>query len=157
MPAEHLVEELLTLTRLLRPLRTAEMTPQQYWLMRQLHKHGAQNIGDLAHTLGISASSATSACKRLEKAGLLTRQRRADDERVVQVTLTPEGNALIDAGLTRRREKLMALLDALDVDEQAQLEHLIGRLLDAAETQGLQEREVHDSNYSGSTTGETLR
>lgn len=139
METEHLAEELLTLTRIIRPLRTAEMTPQQYWLMRYLHKHGPASLGELAHGLGISPGSATTACKRLEKAELITRQRRTDDERIVQIALTEQGYALIEAGRKRRRTVLMSLLGELSAEEQEQLQHLIGRLLEAAEAQGFGE------------------
>lgn len=139
METEHLAEELLTLTRIIRPLRTAEMTPQQYWLMRYLHEHGSASLGELAHGLGISPGSATTACKRLEKAKLITRQRRTDDERIVQIALTEQGYALIEAGRKRRRTVLMSLLGELSAEEQEQLQHLIGRLLEVAEAQGFGE------------------
>lgn len=51
--------------------------PQQYWLLRQLRRDGALNMGELVQALGITTGSATVACKRLEKAGLLTRERQA--------------------------------------------------------------------------------
>ncbi|WP_353961727.1 MarR family transcriptional regulator [Streptomyces sp. NBC_01619] len=40
--------------------------------------------------------------KRLETHGLLKRQRRADDERVVEVALTPEGPRCAGASATSR-------------------------------------------------------
>ena len=77
MTTEKLAEELISLWRILRglshPVRRAEMTPEQYWLLRVLSRAGPLSIGALAAELGIAMSSATSACKRLEKAGRLTR------------------------------------------------------------------------------------
>src|SRR5689334_22826731 len=76
MTTEKLAEDLLTLWRILRglshPVRRAEMTPEQYWLLRLLNRAGSLSVGELANELGITTSSATVACKRLEKAGLLT-------------------------------------------------------------------------------------
>src|SRR6516225_6669453 len=108
MTTERLAEELITLWRLLRglshPVRRAEITPEQYWLLRLLSRAGSLSIGELATHLGITASSATSACKRLEKAGLLTRERQSDDERIVRVALTTQGTAQIKAWGERKRQ-----------------------------------------------------
>ncbi len=147
MAMERLAEDLITFSRLLRPLQHAEMTPQQYWLLRQLRRDGLLSIGELAHTLGITTGSATVACKRLEQAGLLTRERRSDDERVVQVTLTEQGRAQIDALRQRRRDALVHLLAVLNEREQQVMQDMIERLLEAAETQGFAEERQHDSHH----------
>src|SRR5258708_32504016 len=97
MTTEKLAEDLLTLWRILRglshPVRRAEMTPEQYWLLRLLNRAGSLSVGELANELGITTSSATVACKRLEKAGLRTREGWAEDEGMVRVVLKGEGRA----------------------------------------------------------------
>jgi DNA-binding MarR family transcriptional regulator len=137
MATERLVEDLFTFSRLLRPMRDSGMTPQQYWLMRHLRRAGSRSTGELAAALGITTGSATVACQRLEKAGLLSRERQLDDERIVRVALTEQGLAQIDALRKRRREVLTQLLEVLDLREQEELQHMIDRLLEAAEAQGL--------------------
>lgn len=139
MASEGLVEDLLSFSRLLRPMRGSGMTPQQYWLTRHLRKVGPLSIGELAQALGITTGSATVACKRLEKAGLVVRTRQLEDERVVQVALTEQGHARIDALRQQKREALAELLSVLDQCEQEELQHMIERLLKAAESQGLGE------------------
>ena len=139
MVSERLVEDLLSFTRLLRPRRGSGMTPQQYWLMRQLWQSGPLSIGELAQALGITTGSATVSCKRLEKAGLLTRTRQVVDERIVQVALTEAGLAQIAALRQKKRAELMELLGILDQHEQDTLQSIIERLLIAAEVQGLGE------------------
>ncbi|HYU74361.1 MAG TPA: MarR family transcriptional regulator [Ktedonobacteraceae bacterium] len=136
MTTEKLAEELLTLWRILRglshPVRRAEMTPEQYWLLRVLSRAGPLSIGVLAGELGIAMSSATSACKRLEKAGLLTRERRVADERIVEVALTEQGRAQIDLWRQRKREALTQLLSVLDEREQQEFQRMLERVLAAA-------------------------
>lgn len=132
MASERLVENLFSLARLLRPGRDSGMTPQQYWLLRQLRRDGSLSIGELAQALGITTGSATVACKRLEHAGLLTRTRQHEDERVVQVALTVEGNALIDTLKQRRRAELAQWLNVLDQHEQEALLDMVERLLESA-------------------------
>ncbi|HEX6484771.1 MAG TPA: MarR family transcriptional regulator [Ktedonobacteraceae bacterium] len=143
MATERLVEDLLTLWRQLRnlsnPVRRAEMTPEQYWLLRLLHRSGSLSISELANELGIAISSATVSCKRLEKAGLLTRERQSDDERVVRVALTERGLAQIDAWRQRKREVLTRWLSVLDAQEQKTLQSLIERVLEAADARSFEE------------------
>lgn len=147
MASERLVEDLLTFSRLLRPIRGSGMTPQQYWLLRQLRRAGPLSTGELAQALGITNGSATVACQRLEKAGLLTRERQIEDERVVLVALTDQGRAQIDALRQQKREALAGLLNVLNQDEQEELQRMIDRLLEAAEAQGLREARKHDCNH----------
>jgi MarR family transcriptional regulator, organic hydroperoxide resistance regulator len=137
MTSERLVEDLLSLSRLLRPRQGSTMTPQQYWLMRHLRQVGALSTGELAQALGITTGSATVACKRLEKAGLLTRERQMKDERIVKVALTEQGCAQIDALRQTKREALAQWLDVLEPLQQEVLQQMIEQLINAAEAQGL--------------------
>jgi DNA-binding MarR family transcriptional regulator len=132
MASERLVESLFSLSRWLSPGRDSGMTPQQYWLLRQLRREGSLSIGELAHALGITTGSATVACKRLERAGLLTRVRQLEDERIVQVTLTELGRTQIDSLRQKKRAALAQWLDVLDQREQEELLDMVERLLEAA-------------------------
>jgi DNA-binding MarR family transcriptional regulator len=150
MTTEKLAEDLLTLWRILRglshPVRRAEMTPEQYWLLRLLNRAGSLSVGELANELGITTSSATVACKRLEKAGLLTRERWADDERIVRVALTEQGLAQIDAWRQRKRGSLTDLLSVLDQHDQQELQRIIERVLEAAGARRSEEERNDDCN-----------
>ncbi len=127
-------------------MRRAEITPEQYWLLRLLSRAGSLTIGELASRLDITTSSATVACKRLEKAGLLTRERQADDERIVRVALTAQGNARIMAWSERKRQALMRLLSVLDEREQAEFQQMLERVLAAAG-----EQEFVEERHSGTS------
>ena len=136
MTTERLAEELLTLWRILRtlyhPVRQAEITPEQYWLLRLLSRSGSLTIGDLAAKLEITTSSATAACKRLERDGLLTRERQSDDERIVRVALTEQGTARLQAWHERKVQALTRMLNVLDEREQEQFQEMLERVLEAA-------------------------
>ncbi len=139
MATDRLVEDLLALWRLLRasthPVRRAEITPEQYWLLRLLHRRGPMSISELAEVLGVTGSSITTACKRLEKAGLVKRERQGEgcDERVVLAVLTAQGIEQIEAWQQERREVLSHMLSPLNQQEQDELQRLIERVLEAAE------------------------
>ncbi|HEY1350651.1 MAG TPA: MarR family transcriptional regulator [Ktedonobacteraceae bacterium] len=136
MATDRLVEDLLALWRLLRvnthPVRRGEITPEQYWLLKLLNKSGEMSIGELAEALGLTGSSVTTACKRLEKAGMLRRERQSDgqDERVVLVSLTSQGREQIEAWQQERRVALTQMLAPLTASEQNELQRLIERILE---------------------------
>ena len=138
MTSEHLVDDMLALYHLIRrashPVHRAEMTPEQYWLLRLLRRRGALSIGELAEVLGVTGSSITTACKRLEKAGLVMRERQSDDERMVRVVLTEQGNAQVEIWQEQRRVLLTHLLSPLSQHEQETLQRLLERILEGAAT-----------------------
>src|SRR5436305_10411315 len=136
MAMDHLVDDILALYHLIRrathPVHRAEITPEQYWLLRLLRRRGALSVGELAEALGVTGSSVTTACKRLEKAGLVTRERQSDDERMVRVMLTTERHEQVEASHQRRREIVVQWLAPLEGDEQELLQGLLERLLEGA-------------------------
>jgi DNA-binding MarR family transcriptional regulator len=138
MGAERLAEDILTVSRMFRTRRYVDMTPQQYWLMRHLRRNGPQSIGEIANALGVTMGSATIACKRLEKAGLVTRERQVNDERIVHVILTEQGRAQIDAWREHKLESIEKLLDVFDEQEQQVFQQLVERLIATAEEQGFE-------------------
>lgn len=137
MTSNHLVDDMLALYHVIRrashPVHRAEMTPEQYWLLRLLRRRGALSIGELAEILGVTGSSITTACKRLEKAGLVMRERQSDDERMVRVVLTEQGSARVEAWQEQRRDLLAHLLAPLAQHEQETLQRLLERILEAAD------------------------
>lgn len=137
MTTDRLVDDVLALYHLIRrashPVHRGEMTPEQYWLLRLLRRKGAMSIGELAEALGVTGSSVTTGCKRMEKAGLVTRERQSDDERMVRVMLTAQGHEQVEAWQQQRRELLSHLLAPLNQDEQVALQKLLEQILEYAE------------------------
>ncbi len=133
MSSDQLVEDLFDLWRWLRrmsnEIRQGEITREQFWLLHQLRLRDAMSIGDVAGALGVAQSTATTACKRLESNGLITRTRRSDDERVVEVSLTELGRTTVEDWRRRRREAVAELLAPLSEAERAKFQQLIEKLL----------------------------
>jgi DNA-binding MarR family transcriptional regulator len=78
-----------------RPLLDAVgLTYPQYLVMLVLWQQRTAPVKDLVAALQLDYGTLTPLIKRLETNGLLKRQRRADDERVVEVALTPQGAEL---------------------------------------------------------------
>jgi DNA-binding MarR family transcriptional regulator len=82
-------------TRLYRPLlEPLGLTYSQYLAMIALWEQAPQSVGALGRRLNLDSGTLTPLFKRLEKLGLITRQRDPQDERRVLVDLTDAGNAL---------------------------------------------------------------
>jgi MarR family transcriptional regulator, organic hydroperoxide resistance regulator len=94
-------------------------------------------VKDLGENLDLDSGTLSPLLKRLEASGLVTRRRRPDDERTVEITPTPRGRSLErDAkripiemaavmGISETEErKLRALLRKLSASLEAQVEEL---------------------------------
>jgi MarR family transcriptional regulator, organic hydroperoxide resistance regulator len=70
------------------------LTHPQYLVMLALWEQAPRTLGDLAAELAMEPATLSPLVKRLEAQGHVKRARRADDERVLEITLTGEGHAL---------------------------------------------------------------
>ena len=83
------------LTRLYRPvLEELGLTYPQYLVMLVLWERRSARVGELSTALYLDSGTLTPLLKRLEANGLVRRERSAEDERRVEVSLTREGEAL---------------------------------------------------------------
>jgi len=86
-------------------------------------------IKDLASAIGCTAGSASVAVKRLEKAGLVKRERSEKDERVVTVILERKGIKTLDAWRAEQLSSMTALFEPLSPEERRKLRDLLGKAL----------------------------
>ena len=90
----------MAVNRLYKPmLDRMGITYPQYLILAVLGEQaGAEGltIGTIATRLFLESSSVTPPVKRLEQAGLVTRQRGAEDEREVRVRMTAAGRKLLE-------------------------------------------------------------
>lgn len=83
------------LNRLYRPiLAELGLTYPQYLVMLVVWKQAPQTVGSLGDLLHLDSGTLTPLLKRMEKAGLVSRMRDADDERRVLIDITAKGRAL---------------------------------------------------------------
>jgi len=82
----------LVMTKLYQPLlATLGLTYPQYLVMLVLWERDGLTVSALGERLYLDSGTLTPLLKRMEARGLLIRQRSAQDERRVQVSLTAEG------------------------------------------------------------------
>ncbi|MDX5984379.1 MarR family winged helix-turn-helix transcriptional regulator [Sphingomonas echinoides] len=124
-------------SRLYRPvLAKLGLTYPQYLVMLVLWEQAPQSVGALGERLHLDSGTLTPLLKRMEGAGLVTRQRDAADERRVLIALTEQGMALrqqardvpqtLASGLSLSPEELIEL--------RASVQHLVAVLASAEAT-----------------------
>jgi MarR family transcriptional regulator, organic hydroperoxide resistance regulator len=85
----------IAINRAYRPLLDElGITYPQYLVLLALWEQDGQTIGAIAERLALESSTITPLVKRLEAAGLLSRERNPADERQVFVRLTDAGRAM---------------------------------------------------------------
>src|SRR5262245_57775875 len=70
------------------------LTYPQYLAMLILWEEKSASVKKLGERLALDSGTLTPLLKRLEQRGLVTRRRDTEDERVVRIELTPEGQKL---------------------------------------------------------------
>jgi DNA-binding MarR family transcriptional regulator len=75
-------------------LRKLDLTYPQYLVMLVLWERDGVSVSDIGARLFLDSATLTPLLKRLEAAGLVARQRSAQDERQVMVSLTDAGRAM---------------------------------------------------------------
>lgn len=70
------------------------LTHPQYLVMLALWEHDQLSVKELSSLLKLDPGTLSPLVKRLEKQGYVSRGRDQDDERVLAITLTPDGRAL---------------------------------------------------------------
>lgn len=97
------------MARLMEPLVQEEgLTPLQALVLLQVSQGGA-TVGDISQQAHMGRANASTLCKKMERAGYLTRTRGPRDERVVILSLTPRGAETLERlkGGLARYERLL--------------------------------------------------
>lgn len=119
----------LAMTKLYKPmLGELGLTYPQYLVMLALWETDQQAVSDLGAKLALDSGTLTPLLKRLESAALVTRQRDAQDERRVLVSLTLDGKKLKQPAA--RIPACLIESVACEVSEISELTQRIQRLQD---------------------------
>lgn len=116
-------------------LKDLGLTYPQYLVMLVLWEQGDLPVKKLGEHLRLDSGTLSPLVKRLEAAGLVRRERSAEDERSVRVRLTDQGTALRERALEVPRRIVAATgFDPAEIaDLRDRLDQLTGAL-DAAAT-----------------------
>jgi DNA-binding MarR family transcriptional regulator len=114
----------LSATRLARQLRQQSdtgLSPSQLSALSAIEQLGPVTLGALADFERVAPPSVTKVVTKLEAAGLVKRRPDTTDRRVVRVSTTADGNALLARMRQRKTMWLTARLGALDPAERDRL------------------------------------
>ncbi|WP_165485854.1 MarR family transcriptional regulator [Frankia sp. Cppng1_Ct_nod] len=108
---------------------------------------------DLVNDLGTTARAVTGLVDTLEHEGLVRRSRHPDDRRATLVTLTGEGEQVMERVGREYIERASTLFDVLSPQDQADLVRILGILDDelAARGQAIQPRQPRVATETGSS------
>ena len=125
-------------------LASLGLTYPQYLVMMVLWETDARTVRELGERLYLDSGTLTPLLKRLEKQGLLTRNRRKEDDRTVENHLTQAGRDLQKLAVDIPDELVCSA--ELDRDELGQLQSKLNDLLDKLlHYHGIKESTTHET------------
>ena len=124
--------------------KTAGLTAPQLLLMQQIRDSGELTVGELAGRISLSQATVTNILDRLEKRGLIYRQRSAQDKRKVHAHLTPAGAQILANAPTALQESFVSQFQALPDWEQSMILAALQRVARMMDAEGIDAAPVLD-------------
>jgi DNA-binding MarR family transcriptional regulator len=116
------------------------LTGPQLWAVKTLARSGPLTVGALAEALAVHQSSLSALLDRLEDRGLLVRERRAPDRRVVHLMLTTQGQALARRAPEPAQGRLLHALRLMPPGRVTELRRSVDALVAAMEARDIEAR-----------------
>ena len=104
------------------------LSTTQFAVLEALYHLGALSQVELSRKLLTSTGNMTLVLHNLEKRGLICRERRAEDQRTIRVSITLDGRALVGGILPDHVRGIVEVMSALTSDEQETLATLCKKL-----------------------------
>lgn len=108
-------------------LKQHTLSYQHYLVLMVLSEYGPLHVLQLGEKLSFQSGTITPIIKKMEASGLIARHRSVEDERIVDVALTPAGEALCN-DLANIPEEIFKV-SALSEEEYQQLMYLTRKVV----------------------------
>lgn len=149
---EIIEEVLVALRRLIRATdlrskqlsKTVGLTAPQLLLLQTTKRHGEITIGDIARNMSLSQATVTTIVDRLEARDLLVRQKSTRDKRRVYVSLTQQGEAVLENAPPALHTQLIEKFKNLEPWEQSMILAALQRLANMMDAEGIDASPVLD-------------
>jgi len=105
------------------------LTGPQLMVLKELSVHGGAYVAELTRAIHLSQATVTGILDRLEKRGLVRRQRSDEDKRRVHVWLTDEGQRLLADAPPLLQEEFTGEFSRLEDWEQTQILSALQRVV----------------------------
>jgi DNA-binding MarR family transcriptional regulator len=106
-----------------------DLTPVQFAALDAIHAHPGSDQSRVAEMIGYDRATIGGVIDRLLKKGWISRVTSAADRRSRELSLTPEGDRILQALIPVVQELQQDILLPLDPDEQAFYIHLTRRVI----------------------------
>jgi len=117
-------------TRLYQPLlKKLGITYPQYLILLVLWEKDDLSVSEIGERLMLSSNTLTPLLKRMETQGILLRTRSSEDERIVKIALTSEGDKLREKAVAIPRDLGSRILEILDEKEVISLVNTLKKFL----------------------------
>ena len=100
----------------------------EYSVLMVLHHGGPTPLGELSERILLTGASTTYTVKKMEKRGLLARESRSDDKRVVLGVITEKGSALAQKIAPLHATDLAEAMHHLSIEEKKTSAQLLRKL-----------------------------
>ena len=110
--------------------KTAGLTSPQLLILSAIARMGDVTIGTIAREVKLSQATVTTILDRLERRGLVYRERSTVDKRKVHAHLTAEGEEALSTAPTPLQQSFIARYEGLDPWEQSMILASLQRVAD---------------------------
>ena len=104
----------------------------EWRVMAHLSQTDSVSVREIHLQADLEKSKASRAAARLESAGLIVKRPDRSDKRLVALSLSSEGRAMMDEVIPLARDYEASLLGALSPEDQAALDRIVNALLTRA-------------------------
>ena len=118
------------------------LTSPQLIVLREVNAHGQVTAGEVAHAVSLSQATITGIFERLEKRGLITRQRSCDDRRRILVKPTLEATKRLAGSPPLMQESFVDAFDKLQDWEKSMILSSLQRLVSLMNAQHIDDAPI---------------
>jgi DNA-binding MarR family transcriptional regulator len=112
----------------------SELSSSQVNILMRLHFGGKCDVSDIGTGMGVTKAAASQTVDRLVQRKLLQRMEDPIDRRFKQITLTAQGEALVESSFNARYRWMDELSEALSLEQQKEVASALSILTEAAQT-----------------------
>ncbi|MEI8350162.1 MAG: MarR family transcriptional regulator [Candidatus Omnitrophota bacterium] len=116
--------------RLTGELYKGNITLPQFFIMESLHREGSSKMTDLARCMNVTTAAMTGMVDRLVREGYAVRSHDTGDRRIINVTLTPEGDTLVKRIGECRRQMAIKVFGKMSEEDRNNYLRIITQMKD---------------------------
>ncbi len=132
------------------------LTGPQLLILQEVFRSGEVSVGEIAKAISLSQATVTGILERLEKRGLVVRQRSEVDRRRVLVKVTQAGEKLLEKAPPLMQESFVERFNCLQDWEQAMILCSLQRLVSIMDAKTLKAAPILTTSSFEETTPKIL-